>query len=206
MGRSSPVLTVVCCLLACSTIASGQDRPTKTCIALVLPSVQGVEGSATDAGNAVRDLLASYLNGPSVQALALEARLPSQAVEEARQKQCANVLTATLTRKHSGGGVLAKALAQSAGTAAWSLPGCATVGSAVARSAAVGGAQAVATIASSTKAKDEMRLEYTLSASDGAPRGGPRTQKAKATADREDLLTPLVERAATDIVANVGRQ
>jgi hypothetical protein len=204
MARSSPVLTVACCLFAYSTLASGQDTPTKTCIALVLPSVQGVEGSATDAGNAVRDLLTSYLNGPSVQALALEARLRAQAIEEARQKQCPNVVIATLTRKQGGGGVLAKTLAGSAGTAAWSLPGGTTVGSAIARSTAIAGAQAAATLASSTKAKDEMRLEYTLLASDGAPRGGPRTQKARATADREDLLTPLVERAAADIVVRAG--
>jgi hypothetical protein len=172
------------------------------CVAVVLPSVHGVEGSAIDLGTAARDLLASYLNGPSIQVLPLEARLPSQAIEEARQRQCGYFLATRLTRKPGGG--LAKALGQSAGTAALYLPGGTSVGSAVARSAAIGGAQAVATIASSTRAKDEMRFEYTLSDSDGSSRGGPRTQKAKATADREDLLTPLVERVAADIVASLA--
>jgi hypothetical protein len=167
--------------------------------------VQGVEGSATDVGNAVRDLLASYLNGPSIQVLSLEARLPSPAIEEARQKQCGYFLTTTLTRKQAGGGAFAKALGQGLGSAAWSIP-AGNVGSAVARSAAVGGAQAVSTLATSTKAKDELRIEYTLSSADGAALSGPKSEKAKAKIDREDLLTPLIERVATDVAATVGRK
>lgn len=208
MGRSFRLVSLAIYGLAALSpeLAAAQESPAKTCIAIVLPSVQGVEASATEVSGGVRDLLASYLNGPSIQVLPLEARLPSQAIEEARQKPCGYFLTATLTRKHGGGGALAKALGQSAGTASLYLPGGATVGSAVARSAVIGGAQAVSTIAWSTKAKDEMRLEYTLSASDGSPRGGTRTQRAKASVDREDLLTPLAERAAADIAASVGRK
>jgi hypothetical protein len=183
----------------------GQGPQEKTCIAVMLPSVRGVEGSASEASAGLRDLLVSYLSGPSIQALSLEARLPAQAVEEARQKQCPHVVTTTLTRTHSGGRALGKALGQSAGTAAWLMPGGGSVGSAVVRGVAIGGAQAVATMASSTKAKDEMRLEYSIAPADGPARDTPNVEKARARVDREDLVTPLVERAATAIVAAVTK-
>src|SRR6185295_18213361 len=161
------------------TTAAAAER----CIAVVLPSVQGVEGSATEVGASVRDLFTSYLTGPSVRTVALEARLVSQALEEARQKACEHILVVTLTRKHSGGG-LGKALGQAAGAASWYVPGGSTVGSAIARSAAIGGAQAVATMAASTRAKDEIRIDYSISSLDDAARAVPKTDRAKAQADR----------------------
>ena len=74
--------------------ASQQDAPAAapTCLAVMLPSVQGVEGSASEMAAAVRDLFVSFLNGPAIQPTSLEARLPSQAVLEARQKGCGQVL------------------------------------------------------------------------------------------------------------------
>jgi hypothetical protein len=173
------------------------------CIAIVLPSVQGVDGNASDVGSALRELMTSYLTGPSLQPVALEARLLSQAVEEARQKNCGHILVTTLNRKRSGGGVFGKALGQAAGTAAWYVPGVAGTGAAVARGAVIAGAQAVSTVASSTKAKDEMRLDYKISSLDQAAKATPVTLKAKADNDGEDLLTPLAEKAAEAIAAAV---
>lgn len=89
---------------------------------------------------------------------------------------------------------------QAGTTAAWSLPG-GGVGSAVARGAAVAASQTAAELAVSTKAKDEMRLEYRLAQTDGGPTFGPRTETAKAKVDGEDLLTPLVERVAEAVAA-----
>src|SRR5437879_4470856 len=82
--------------------AVANDRPAG-CIAIVLPSVQGVQGSSTDVASAARDLLASYLTGPSLHAVALTARLPAQALEEAQQQQCSDVVLSTLTRKRNSG-------------------------------------------------------------------------------------------------------
>lgn len=176
------------------------------CIAIVLPTVQGVEGNASDVGAAARELFKSFLSGPSMQVVSLDARLTSQAVEEARQKQCARILTATLTRKRGGGGnVFGRVLGDAAGTAVWHIPGGGSVASAAGRAAAIGAAQAtVATLAASTKANDEMRLEYRLASVDGTNVVGPKTDKAKSKVDGEDLLTPLVQRAAEAIAAAVS--
>jgi hypothetical protein len=184
--------------------AAADGVPT-TCIALMLPSVQGAEGSATDIGNGVRDLFASFLNGPAIKTIGLDARLEAQAIEEARQKSCGTVLVMTLTVKHGSGGLMSRAIGQGLGTAALyaPIPG-ASAAAAAARSAAIGGAQTISTLASSTKAKDELQLEYRLAGGANAA-AAARTEKAKARSDREDLLTPLAERVSKSILASVAR-
>jgi hypothetical protein len=46
-----------------------------------------------------------------------------------------------------------------------------------------------------------MRLEYRLQSTAGSNEFGPRTEKQSAAADGEDLLTPIVTRAAESIVS-----
>jgi hypothetical protein len=132
--------------------------------------------------------------------VALDVRLASQAPAEAQQKGCGHVLTATLTRKRSGGGMFGRILGQAGSSVAWQIPG-GGVGAAVARGVAVAGAAAVSDLASATKAKDEMRLEYRVTSTDGREVIKPKNEKLKASVDREDLLTPLVQRASESIVA-----
>jgi len=173
------------------------------CIAVAMPAVQGVPGNATEAASGVRDLMIGYLTAPHVKIVALEARLSSQAIEEAREKSCEPLLFLSLTRK-SGGSRFTKALGQAAGSSAWYLPGGGTVGSATARAAAAGGLQVASSMASSTKAKDEVRLEYRLQTAAGQTEFGPKTESQTASADGEDLLTPVVMRAAESIITRKG--
>ena len=111
-----------------------------------------------------------------------------------------------MTRKSDGRG-LAQALGQVAGASSWRVPyGGGSVASAAAQVGAAGGLQAVASIAQSTKAKDEVRLEYRLESVGGQVQFGPRTETRKATVDREDLVTPVVMRAAEAIVARKNKK
>lgn len=181
--------------------ADAQDAATP-CVAVVLPSVQGVEGSATDVATALRDLFVSYLNGPALRTVVLEARLPAQAAIEAKQKGCELMLLTTMARKRGGGNKLGGVLGQAAGTAAWhAVPYGVGAGAAAVRGAAVAGAQVVSGLASDTRRKDEVRLTYRIGPPDTVAQASPMTDKAKAKADGEDLLTPLVERAAQNVFA-----
>ena len=63
-------------------------------------------------------------------------------------------------------------------------------------SAAASAARAMAT---NTKSKDELTLDYRLETPDGAV-VIKNSAKAKASSDGQDLLTPLVERAAEEVV------
>ncbi|HZQ24871.1 MAG TPA: hypothetical protein VFA89_18935 [Terriglobales bacterium] len=171
------------------------------CIAIMTPTVDGVPGSAVDAAKGVSDLIASYLQGPSLKTVVLEAKLPSLAAEEAKQKNCEPLLITSVHRK-SGGHSLMKAFGQAAGTASWNLPyGGGSAASTVARAGTTAGLQTVSSLAQSTKAKDEISFEYRLQSTDGHIQFGPRTEHRTAKADGEDLLTPVVEHAAENIVA-----
>jgi hypothetical protein len=163
-------------------------------MAVGVPSVEGVTGSSSDVATGLRDLMTSYLSGPSLKILPLDARLPARAAEEAKQKGCGTLLVLSLTRK-SGGGGLGHVLGEVAGASTWYLPG----GSAV-TTAAAGGLRVASSLASSTKPKDELRLDYRIESADGQVQFGPKTEKRKATTAGEDLLTPIVAQAAQAIV------
>jgi hypothetical protein len=170
------------------------------CIAIISPTLQGTPGNAAEAANGVRELFASYLSGPSAKVVALEAKLPSQAREEAGEKGCEPLLFITVTRKTSSGHGILKALGHGAAASSWRLPGGSTAASTTASMGAAVGLQAASSMAASTKNKDEMRLEYRLELANGQVQFGPRTETQTAKTDGEDLLTPVVARAAEAIV------
>jgi hypothetical protein len=176
------------------------------CVALPLPTLRGADGSATELAGGLRDLVSTFLKGPSLRTVSLEARLADQAMEEAREQGCPNVLTITLSRKKGGsGGGLGRLLSGAAGAAAWHLPyGGSMAKSTAVRSAAIAGTAAASTLASNTSAKDELRLEYRLSSATGSPLKEGKDD-AKANADGEDLVTPLVERMAGVVAGALPR-
>ena len=205
---------IVVCLAVAPAFAAGiawaQDAPgapsqsSAPCIAIVLPSVDGVDDSMTVA-NGVQSLFQSYLTGPTLRSIALQARLPSQAAQEAIQKQCTKVLSVSMSRKSGGSGNRKLgALSQAAGTAAGYIPASGVAEVAVAGAAA--GAEAVGSLAYGTRAKDEMRIEYRLTTVDGDMLLGPRTDSLKAKSNGEDIVTPLVAKAAEAVAAAAARK
>jgi hypothetical protein len=182
--------------------AAAAATPAPACIGVVMPAVQGGDGSATDAAEAARDLFVSYLGGPSLKVVPLEARLAAHGLEEARLKECSRVLIVTMTRKRSGGGGsrLGRFVGNAGSTAAWHLP-AGSAGAAAARSAAAAGSQAVVDVASGTRAKDEIKVDWKLVTAENGKATGAGSDKAKASSDGEDLLTPLVHRISEAIVA-----
>jgi hypothetical protein len=94
-----------------------------------------------------------------------------------------------------------RALGNVVGAAAGHIPGGSNAGEAAARAAVVGGVYTTASVASQVKAKDELSLEYRLEATADARPVVSETEKAKAKRDGEDVLTPLVQKAAGAVVA-----
>jgi hypothetical protein len=175
------------------------------CVAIALPELTGIDGDSTAVAASVRTLFVSYLTGPSLKAMALDARLASQAAEEARQKNCSKVLTVSMTRKAGGGRhSVVGALSQAGRTAAAYMP-VSGVGGAIAYGTMVAGTEAVYTVATYTRAKDEMQLDYRVTSAEGAVILAPKTGKAKAKSDGEDIVTPLVAKAAEAVAAAVSK-
>lgn len=206
----SVTLSIASLTLVSPALAQDAGKNAQTCVAVVLPSAKGIDGDATEFSKNLRELFVSYLTGPTLRAVPLEARLASQAVEEARGKQCGYVLVTSITRKRDGGGGFGQALGRAAGAAAvHAVPyasGAASAATAAAREAARAGAQAVSSMADSTKAKDELTLEFRVGTADNVLQLSPKTEKMKAKSDREDLLTPLVEKAAEAVAAAVRKK
>jgi hypothetical protein len=208
--RMRPLLVIGVCVTgslapmtqaAASIVRSDRaGQPPAPCIAMLLPTVTSMPGRADDVGKAVRDLFASYLTAPAFKTIPLEAKLPALAMDEARQKDCPNVLTVTLSGKQGGkGSVLGKLAGQAGSSAIAYVPGSSSTAGAIVRGAAVGTAYAVSSIAAATKARDEVKLDYKVQTLENVMRVGPGVQQAKAQVNGEDILTPVVERAAADI-------
>ena len=173
-------------------------------VCIAMPRVQIIGGNTASAAEGLRDMFASYLTGPTLKSVILEARLASQAMEEARVKNCDRVLIASLTQKRKGPSRLGKVVGEAAETALWHVPGGYSAGSAAARTAAIAGARAISTVSSTTRARDEFSLEYRLDAADGRPILRPATEQMKADTDGQDLLTPLVEKASEAVAVAVA--
>ena len=196
------VLTLAALCLVLLAPASVQAQTPETapgaiCLAIMPATVTGVE-NGSDAATAVQEVFVSFLSGPTLNPVALESRLKVQAAQEAKQKGCGYLITATVHRKRGGGSAFGRVVGQAAGQAAWYIPGGHTVGTGVARGLSIGAAQALSTMASSTRAKDEMQMEWALTVPAGAAIKS-KSEKLKASSDGEDVLTPLVQRAAESI-------
>jgi len=162
-----------------------------------------VTGGNEDAVQAVRDTFSTFLNGPRLTVTALTARLESQVREEARQGECVYLLLTSLTHKRKGRGVFSKIATDSGNSTLFRIPAGSTVASDIAIAAATGAASGALRVAAEIKEKDELRLEYRLEEPDQSRVIVEKIEKAKASADGQDVLTPLVQKAAETIATAI---
>lgn len=174
---------------AATISANTPKKPGVLRIGLLLPNVQMSSGNAAQAAEALRNSFASYLKGQSIEVITLSARLPPLAIEEARQSQCDYILSASMNVKKGGGGsMFGRRIADIAGAAAGRIP---STGSAA---------------SGAIKAKDEVTLEYKLDQVETTKTVLASTDKAKASSDGEDVISPLVQKAAGDVLAATQKQ
>ena len=192
--------------LAVTALPSGaQDTSGVARICVAPATAQVASGSTTEAANAVREGFTSYLTGPTLAVTPLTARLASQAREEAKLASCPYVLfTAWKHERKQGSGLLGKMASGAVQGSAWELRGAAqsAAGRVAANAAANAAAEAARAVSGNVKSKDEVTLDYRLETGDGTivlKSAG----KAKAESDGQDLLTPLIERAAEAVAAAV---
>src|SRR5688500_16269960 len=194
-------------VLAASTLGA-QDPASKTTICLAPATAQMASGSSADGATAVRETLGSYLTGPTLAVAPLTARLTSQAREEAKQASCSYVVFTTmkLERNKSGGGLFGKIVGEAVQSSAYELRGRAgsAAGRVVTTAAASAAAEAARTFATNVKTRDELTFDWRLESLDGAV-VAKNSARAKASSDGQDLLTPMVERAAEAIAGAAVR-
>ena len=186
---------------AATTPASSPKKPGVLRIGLLLPKVQMSAGNAAQAAEGLRTTFASYLKGPNIEVVTLSA------MEEARQSQCDYILSASMNVKKGGSGsMFGRAIGNIAGSAAGHIPGGGSAATGAARSGAITGVYTTAAIANSIKARDEVTLEYKLDQVEPAKTALANKDKAKASTDGEDVIAPLVQKAAGDVIATATQK
>ena len=206
--RKFPSLALIPFALAAGAgVGAAQDTTNMRRICLA-PAAVETSASSDAAVNAVREAFTAYLTGPTLQAQALQARLASQVRLEARQAGCPFLLLTTVKHeKKRGSGLLGRVAAGAAQQGAWEA-GVASGSTAgrIAGHAAYGAAAGVAAsnYAATFHAKDELTLSYRLESPNGKALAEGK-DKRKAKADGEDMLTPLVEKAAAAVAEAVSR-
>jgi hypothetical protein len=211
MTRRLVVLSALIYTALFGLSAAAQNAPPAVRIGIVLPKAQLGQGNAgQDVAEPVRQLIMSYMAGPVLELVPLQARIPAQIEAEARSLNVTHILYTTVEQKKGRGG--AGGLLGKMGPMAGMLPGVgALAGAAAAASVA---SQAIATAsavaaqeqamdslmqaqAGGVKAKDEVTLAYQLVTVGGAKPVLEASLQAKAQQDGADLLSPLIEQLAT---------
>ena len=163
-------------------------------------TAEGVDNAQMAAG--LREMIAGYFKGTNVEVVSLESRLPQALAEEAKEKGCFFVLQTAVQQKKGGGGL---AMFKSVAPVLGSVAPMAGVGGSTAGIVTGAVAQTAiytaANIASTTKAKDQFTFDYSLTSTDDGAIKVKNSMKAKAKADGEDLLSPMVEKMAEAVLA-----
>ena len=117
---SHPVMYLVVLLPMGAAHAAEHGDTTRICLGPT--TVEAAVGSAATAASAVREAFTSYLAGPSIGVTPLNARLQSQAREEAQQTSCRYLLLTTMKheQKH-GGGFMRRMVGSAAQQGAWAV-------------------------------------------------------------------------------------
>ncbi len=188
------------------TIPAKKEGVIRIGVAMTKTTSVGEGLNAATLSEAVRNTMVNYLTGPAIEVIALDARLPVQIDAEAKQKECDYVLYTTVAHKKgkSGGfGGFLKAAAPIADVVP--LAGASSAAGAVATSVATTAIYTAANVAGSVKAKDELTLEYKLNNASGSPVVA-NTLKAKAKSDGDDLISQLVEQAASAVLTQATKK
>ena len=183
-------------------------KPGVVRIGIVMPKIQlGQRAQGPTAGEPLRAILAQYLTGPSVEVTSIAALLPQQVEAEAGTKQCDYLVYSNFSQKKSGGGM---GFLKGASGMVSMIPmvggATAAIGAVTAATAAASAAEQAASLSSGIKAKSEVVLAYQVTAPGSSTPIISNSVSAKASADGEDVISPLIEQEATAIVAQFSQK
>jgi len=198
----------------------GPKAPGKIRIGVAPPEAQLGQGNnaGADYSTPIRNAEVALMSGPAIEIAALDSHIAMQLQAEAQQKQCDYILFSSVAVKHSSGGGFGK-FAKFGSVAASMTPVGAVahgMGGAVAATAASATASAAAQAAQhqalsqlagfngQIKSKDDVTVQYQLTATGQTAPLLQDSLKGKAKSDGEDVLTPLLQQTANTVLTQVG--
>ena len=198
----------------------GPKAAGKIRIGVAPPEAQLGQGNnaGADYSTPIRNAEIALMNGPAIEIAPLDSHIAMQLQSEAQQKQCDYIFYSSVAVKHGGGG-FGKFMKMAAPMATMMpMAGMAsgmggavaaqTAGMAASAAAQAAQQQAVGQLAGfngQIKSKDDVSVEYQLVATGQTSPRLHNLLKAKAKSDGEDVLTPLLQQAATSVVSDAGR-
>lgn len=181
-------------------------KPGVVRIGITMPKTQmGSGAQGPTAGEPLRAVLMQYLADPSVEVIPIAALLPEQGEAEGKAKQCDFLVYSSMSqKKQGGGGFLKSAMGMANMIPIVGMAG--GMGGMIAATTAATAASQATTLSSGIRAKAEVTLQYQIRALGNPALVVSKTLNAKASADGEDVITPLVEQEATVIMAEAKRK
>jgi hypothetical protein len=206
------------CCLVLAALVTGPAAADPATICVALPKAQLGQGNnaPTDVSEPVRTALGTYMAGPNITLVRVDARIPVQIDAEAVQKGCSHILQSSVEQKkhESASGFLRKlaplanalpmmgGMSGSAGGMIAAQTAGQVAASAAAEAAQEDYAQAMTGAQQgSVKSGDTMNVSYVLTRPGDAKPLKQNKFTKKAEVDGEDLLAPLLEQVATEVVA-----
>jgi hypothetical protein len=192
---------------AATPVASARSPEKKIRLGIVPTSAQfSAKGGTPEAGEGLRAALAKYIAGPKAETVLLTGTLPANIDAEAKEKQCDFVLYSSVSQKAASRGGFG--FMKGASTASRFIPmmGAARgVGGAIAMASAQTVISSMSSATSQVKAKAEVTLAYKLVKSGVDTPLLSDSLKAKASEDSQDVISPLLQQAATAVLAQVTK-
>jgi len=201
-------------MAAPAPVPLGPKAPGKIRIGVAPPDAQVGQGnnSGADYSTPIRNAEIALMSGPAIEIVPLDSHLAVQLQAEAQQKQCDYILSSAVSVKHSSGG-FGKFMKMGSVAASMTPVGMMAhgMGSAVAASAGMAASQiaqqqAVNQLAGfngQIKSKDDVSVQYQLIATGQNTPVVQNSLAGKAKSDGEDVLTPLLQQAATSVLTAV---
>ena len=185
-----------------STAASTEPGPKRAGvirlgIATVKTDKVGEAMNGAELAQAVQNSLTQTLKTTTIEVVTIQAT--GAAIQaEAQQKECDYVVYTNVSHKKGGGG-----FGSMLGSAASTVGG--NIGYGGSTAAAVTANVATAAVAQSIKAKDELTIEIRLERPGSTTPSFAQQYKGKAKSGGEDIISPLIQKASTEIVAAVNK-
>lgn len=156
--------------------------------------------NAAELAAAVRNTLLQNLKSGNLEVVPIDATGGAAIQAEAQQKECDYVVYTNVSHKKGGGGGFGSVFGSTAAKIGSSVGYPGSTAAVVATNTV-----AAATVAEKIKNKDELTLDIRLERPGSTTPGFAQQYKGKAKSGGEDIITPLVQQASTDIVASVGK-
>jgi len=197
--------------------ALGPKQPGHIRIGVVTPDAQVGQGTnaGQDYGTPIRNAMIQLMSGPAVEIAAIDSHIPIQIQAEAQQKECDYILFSSVVVKKPAKGGFGNFMKMAAPVASMAPMLGGGMGGAVASSMASQAASVAAQQAASNqlsqftgqiKSKDDITVQYQLVAPGQSSPKTQNTLQAKAKADGEDVMTPLLTQVATTVLTEATKK